>query len=83
MTKKRFSLIYNRASFKMSLSLDDLKVEMLEYQMRVEEVFTGMDAYITKLEKKLKKTENRVDILEGQLRSIVDALEDGWIIDSK
>jgi predicted RNase H-like nuclease (RuvC/YqgF family) len=51
--------------------------------MRVEEVFTGMDAYITKLEKKLKKTENRVDILEGQLRSIVDALEDGWIIDSK
>lgn len=51
----------------MGLSLEDIKGEFREGYLRTEEVLTGMDAYIMKLEK-------RVEALEGQLASIAAAL---------
>ena len=53
----------------MSLSLQDIKEELRESYLRTEEVLSGMDAYIIKLEK-------RVSVLEGQLAAIVAALDD-------
>lgn len=43
----------------MGLSLDDLRDELRENYLRTEEVLSGMDAYIAKLEK-------RVNLLEGR-----------------
>ena len=51
----------------MSLSLDDLKGEFREGYLRTEEVLSGMDAYIAKLEK-------RIAALEGQLAALTAAL---------
>lgn len=51
----------------MSLSLDDLKGEFREGYQRTEEVLSGMDAYIAKLEK-------RIVALEGQMAAITAAL---------
>lgn len=51
----------------MSLSLEDLKGEFREGYLRTEEVLTGMDAYIIKLEK-------RIVALEGQMAALTAAL---------
>ena len=51
----------------MSLSLDDLKGEFREGYLRTEEVLSGMDAYIAKLEK-------RIAALEGQFSALTAAL---------
>lgn len=51
----------------MSLSLDDLKGEFREGYLRTEEVLSGMDAYITRLEK-------RISMLEGQMAAMTAAL---------
>ncbi|MDD2810206.1 hypothetical protein [Rhodoferax sp.] len=51
----------------MSLSLEDLKGELRETYLRTEEVLSGMDAYIAKLEK-------RISTLEGQLAALTAAL---------
>jgi hypothetical protein len=51
----------------MSLSLDDLKGELRESYLRTEEVLSGMDAYIAKLEK-------RIAALEGQMAALTVAL---------
>lgn len=51
----------------MSLSLDDLKGELRESYLRTEEVLSGMDAYIAKLEK-------RIAALEGQMAALTAAL---------
>ena len=51
----------------MSLSLEDLKGELRETYLRTEEVLSGMDAYIAKLEK-------RISTLEGQLAAITAAI---------
>ncbi|MBK7001809.1 MAG: hypothetical protein IPH35_18080 [Rhodoferax sp.] len=55
----------------MSLSLDDLKGEFREGYLRTEEVLSGMDTYISKLER-------RIVALEGQMAALTAALyEDG------
>jgi hypothetical protein len=51
----------------MSLSLEDLKGEFREGYLRTEEVLSGMDAYIAKLEK-------RITALEEQLAAMAAAL---------
>jgi hypothetical protein len=51
----------------MSLSLDDLKGEFREGYLRTEEVLSGMDAYISNLEK-------RIASLEGQMAALTAAL---------
>lgn len=51
----------------MSLSLEDLKGELRETYLRTEEVLSGMDAYIIKLEK-------RITTLEGQMAAITAAI---------
>lgn len=51
----------------MSLSLEDLKGELRETYLRTEEVLSGMDAYIAKLEK-------RITTLEGQIAAITAAI---------
>lgn len=51
----------------MSLSLEDLKGELRETYLRTEEVLSGMDAYIAKLEK-------RISTLEGQTAAITAAI---------
>lgn len=43
----------------MGLSLDDLRDELRENYLRTEEVLTGMDAYIVKLEKRINSLECR------------------------
>lgn len=62
----------------MSLSLADIKAEFREGYLRTEEVLSGMDAYITKLEKRIVSLETnfekRVDSLEKQLAEINAAL---------
>ena len=54
----------------MSLSLEDVKGEFREGYHRIEEVLTGMDAYITRLEKRievLEKQQLRVAVLTSRL----------------
>ena len=51
----------------MSLNLEDIKGEFREGYLRTEEVLSGMDAYIRKLEQ-------RVAALEGQIAAITGAL---------
>jgi hypothetical protein len=51
----------------MSLSLDDLRGDLRENYLRIEEVLSGMDAYIATLEK-------RIAGLEGQVSGITAAL---------
>jgi hypothetical protein len=58
----------------MSLSLEDLKGELREGYLRTEEVLTGMDAYIARLEKRLECQVKRVDVLEGQMAAMTAAL---------
>ena len=62
----------------MSLSLADIKGEFREGYQRTEAVLSGMDTYITKLEKRIialeTKLEKRVDSLESQLADINAAL---------
>lgn len=43
----------------MGLSLDDLRDELRENYLRTEEVLSGMDAYIAKLEKRINSLEGR------------------------
>lgn len=43
----------------MSLSLDGLRDELRENYLRTEEVLSGMDAYIAKLEKRINSLEGR------------------------
>ena len=47
----------------MSLSLDDLKGELRESYLRTEEVLSGMDAYIAKLEKRIAALEEQMTVL--------------------
>lgn len=54
----------------MSLSLDDLKIEIDEYHNRIEEVLSGMDRVLVQLDR-------RVGTLEGQLGALAAALTDG------
>lgn len=61
----------------MSLSLEDIKGEFREGYQRTEEVLSGMDAYITKLEKRIVALEarvKRIDQLEGQLAALTAAI---------
>lgn len=62
----------------MSLSLDDLKGEFREGYLRTEEVLSGMDAYISKLEARIAslegQVEKRIDALEGQVAAITAAI---------
>lgn len=53
----------------MSLSLEDLKGEFREGYLRTEEVLSGMDAYIARLEK-------RIVALEGQMAAMSVAVYD-------
>ena len=57
----------NSQGVEMSLSLQDIKDELRESYLRTEEVLSGMDAYVVKLEK-------RISALEGQLAAITEAL---------
>ena len=43
----------------MGLSLDDLRDELRENYLRTEEVLSGMDAYIAKLDKRINSLEGR------------------------
>lgn len=43
----------------MGLSLDDLRDELRENYLRTEEVLSGMDAYIAKLDKRISSLEGR------------------------
>ena len=61
----------------MSLSLEDIKAEFREGYLRTEEVLSGMDAYISKLEKRivfLEGNQKRIEELEGQMAAITAAL---------
>ena len=62
----------------MSLSLQSIKGEFREGYLRTEQVLSGMDAYITKLEKRIvaleAKLEKRIDGLERQMADINAAL---------
>lgn len=61
----------------MSLSLEDIKFEFREGYLRTEEVLSGMDAYIAKLEKRivsLEQNQKRINELEGQMAAITAAL---------
>ncbi len=53
----------------MSLSLDDLKIEIDEYHSRIEEVLSGMDAVLGKMDRRLAT-------LEGQFSALAAALSD-------
>jgi predicted nucleic acid-binding Zn-ribbon protein len=57
-----------------SLSLEDLKGELRENYSRIEEVLSGMDNYIIRLENRLAAQDERIEVLEGQLASLVAAL---------
>jgi hypothetical protein len=57
-----------------SLSLEDLKGELRENYSRIEEVLSGMDNYIIRLENRLVAQDERIEVLEGQLASLVAAL---------
>jgi hypothetical protein len=59
----------------MSLSLDELKSEIVEYQNRVEEVLTGMDSFLVRLDQRISK-------LEGQLATLAEALSGDAMADS-
>lgn len=58
----------------MSLSLEDLKGELRENQMRVEEVLSGMDSLIVRLESKVRHQDERINTLEAQVASLGAAL---------
>lgn len=61
----------------MSLSLEDIKGEFREGYQRTEEVLSGMDAYIMKLEKRiesLERQQKRIDELEGQMAALAAAI---------
>ncbi|WPL18971.1 hypothetical protein Thiowin_04073 [Thiorhodovibrio winogradskyi] len=53
---------------------DELKSELRENYQRIEEVLTGMDAYITHLHNTIRSHEDRIATLEGQLASLVAAM---------
>ena len=61
----------------MSLSLEDLKGELRENYTRIEEVFSSMDNYVVKLERRIEKQDKRIEMLEGQLASIAAAFSGG------
>jgi predicted RNase H-like nuclease (RuvC/YqgF family) len=65
----------------MSLSLEDLKSELRENYQRIEEVLSGMDNYIVKLEKRVINQEERIKTLEGQLASLAAALTEDIELD--
>lgn len=54
----------------MSLSLEDIKGELRENYLRTEEVLSGMDAYVSQLEKRILK-------LEGQMAAFAAAVYGG------
>jgi hypothetical protein len=74
----------------MSLTLADLQGDLREYFSRIEEVLSGMDAFLAQLETRVARLEGRpdaasqsdapealskrVDRLEGQLAALVDGL---------
>jgi hypothetical protein len=47
----------------MSLDLSALKHELQESYFRTEEVLTGMDAYISALEKRVSTLESQIDVV--------------------
>lgn len=58
----------------MAMGFDELKVEITEYHLRIEEVLSGMDAMIQKLQHRADNAEQRIAILEGQLAALSEAL---------
>jgi hypothetical protein len=61
----------------MSLSLEDIKGEFREGYLRTEEVLSGMDAYIAKLENRISVLEDRlkrIAVLEDQMAAITAAI---------
>lgn len=56
------------------MGVDELKVEIGEYHLRIEEVLSGMDAIIQKLARRADDAERRIVTLEGQLAALVEAL---------
>lgn len=56
------------------MAVDDLKAEITEYHIRIEEVLSGMDAMIQKLQRRADGAEQRVTTLEGQLAALAEAL---------
>jgi predicted nucleic acid-binding Zn-ribbon protein len=58
----------------MSLSLEDIKGEFREGYQRTEEVLTGMDAYIMKLENRIESQSKRIAALEKQMAAIFAAV---------
>ncbi|MEN9373412.1 MAG: hypothetical protein RIR79_964 [Pseudomonadota bacterium] len=61
----------------MSLSLEDIKGEFREGYQRTEEVLTGMDAYITRLEQRiaaLEKQQQLTIILMQRIEELEAAL---------
>ncbi len=56
------------------MGIDELKAEINEYHLRIEEVLSGMDGVIQSLQHKVDDTERRVTTLEGQLAALAEAL---------
>lgn len=52
----------------MSFSLVNLQGELREGYLRMEEVMSGMDAYIAKLEKRIVALERRQTVIDAALR---------------
>ena len=49
------------------MTIDDLRKQMTEYQMRVEQVLNGIDVVLTRFDQRLTGLEKRI----GQLESIL------------
>jgi hypothetical protein len=61
----------------MSLSLEEIKGEFREGYQRTEEVLSGMDAYIMKLEKRislLEKQQHGIELLTARIDEIETAI---------
>lgn len=58
----------------MGLSLEDIKGEFREGYLRTEEVLSGMDAYIARLEKRIESLEKQQQRM-AQLEERMDAIE--------
>jgi hypothetical protein len=66
-----------------NVSLDDLRARIDEHLLMIEEVLGGMDAFLTRLEVRVRRTEELLGIastaeypgLPGELRKIREELE--------
>jgi hypothetical protein len=57
------------------MSINELKSELRENYQRVEDVLTGMDVSISQIQRVIADQNERIEMLEGQLASLIAALQ--------